>query len=584
MLIGKFNKSFIFIEFLNKYISEIKEKSLCKSVKYDTLLCIKFHCLCLILIERSTFMGTYLNPGNSGFAEIRSCHYVDKSGLIGLINHTIETRQKLTCISRPRRFGKSFAAQMLCAYYDRTCDSSQLFADLAIARDDQYQKHLNQYDVIYLDMTNILGETEKGGLVSFIRRKITEELLTAYPDLKADESFSTTLINAAELAGKKFIAIIDEWDAPIREASEFQKPYLDFLRTLFKGSGITSRIFAAVYMTGILPIKKDGSQSAISDFREFTILDPGKYARFTGFTEDEVLNLCSTYHMDFGEVQKWYDGYSFDNIHSIYNPYSVMNAMQSGKFKSYWKKTAASEALLTYIDMDEDGLQNDVIKLISGESIEVDTDGFENDFETFKDKDDVLTLLIHLGYLAYSEDNFGTGSVRIPNNEIRAEFHKLLRHGKHTRLIRLVQESDRLLAKTLEGDAKAVAKMIAAIHDSHYAPQFYNSEQALRATVRYAYITCADQYIKIEELPSGHGYADIVYIPRRQSLLPAMIIELKWNKTPEGGLAQIKERNYPAVLKDFGGDLLLVAVNYDENTKLHTCMIEKLVCAAGTAK
>ena len=209
-------------------------------------------------------MGIYLNPGNSGFEEIRASYYVDKSGLISLINSTIGTKQKLNLISRPRRFGKSFAAQMLCAYYDKTCDSSRLFDDLNIARDEQYRKHLNQYDVIYLDMANILGETDKDKLIPFIRRKVTEELLAAYPALKADESFSTTLVNAAELTNNKFIAIIDEWDIPIREAPKLGNQYLEFLRTLFKGSGTTARIFAAVYMTGILPIKKDGSQSAIS--------------------------------------------------------------------------------------------------------------------------------------------------------------------------------------------------------------------------------------------------------------------------------------------------------------------------------
>ncbi len=523
-------------------------------------------------------MGTYLNPGNSGFEEIRGSYYVDKSGLISLINQTIGTKQKLTCISRPRRFGKSFAAQMLCAYYDKTCDSSSLFDDLAIAKDSHYTRHLNQYDVIYLDMTGIIGEAPPTDIVSYTKRNIIRELTIRYPELEAEESFTSTLINATELTGNRFIMIIDEWDAPIREFKynrQVRQNYLDFLRMLFKNSGATSQIFAAAYMTGILPIKKDGSQSAISDFKEFTILDPGKYARFTGFTEEEVREICDIYHMDFNQAKNWYDGYSFDRVHSMYNPYSVMSAMQSGKFRSYWKKSAAAEALLTYIDMDEDGLQDDVIKLVSGETIEVDTDGFENDLETFKDKDDVLTLLIHLGYLTYQEDGQGTGSARIPNNEIRTEFNKILRRGKHSSLLRLIRESDQLLSKTFAQDADAVAKAIAAVHDSNYAPQFYNNEQALRAVVKYAYITCVDQYLKIEELPSGHGYADIVYIPKRQSFLPAMVIELKWNHTANGAIAQIRNRNYPAVLENISNELLLVAINYDAKTKLHTCIIEK---------
>ncbi len=525
-------------------------------------------------------MGNYLNPGNSGFEAIRKGPYVDKTGLISLINRTIGTKQNLTCISRPRRFGKSFAAQMLCSYYDKTCDSSALFDDLTIAKDPHYTRHLNQYDVIYLDMTGVIGEASTADIIPYIKRNIIRELTMAYPELEAQESFTSTLIHAVALTGNRFVMIIDEWDAPIREFKNnplAKQNYLEFLRMLFKNSGAASQIFAAAYMTGILPIRKDSSQSAISDFREFSILDPGEYAVFTGFTEDEVRTLCDTYHMEFENAKKWYDGYSFDTVHSVYNPYSIMNAMLTGKFKSYWKKTSVSEALLTYIDMDEDGLQDEIARLISGEEIEIDTEGFENDFETFKSKDDVLTLMIHLGYLAYTEEEHGSGTVRIPNMEIRLEFNKILRKGTHTELLCLIRESDLLLAQTLQGDSDAVAQAVARIHDSNCAPQFYNNEQALRATVRYAYITCIDQYSKIEELPSGHGYADIVYIPKKRSSLPAMIIELKWNKTAEGAVAQIKNRNYPAVLQDLSTELLLVGLNYDEKTKLHSCVIEKFL-------
>lgn len=525
-------------------------------------------------------MGNYLNPGNSGFEEIRKSTYVDKTGLISLINHTIGTKQKLTCISRPRRFGKSYAAQMLCAYYDKTCDSARLFDGLKITEDAQYPVHLNKYDVIYLDMTGIIGETDITNIVPYIKRNITHELSVSYPQLEASEGFVSTLIRAAALAGNRFIMIIDEWDAPIRDtrsSSQTRQDYLEFLRTLFKNSSATSQIFAAAYMTGILPIKKDGSQSAISDFREFSVLDPGEYAAFTGFTEDEVRALCAAYHMNFTDIKNWYDGYSFDTVHSVYNPYSVMSAMQYKKIRSYWKKTSAAESLLTYIDMDEDGLQNDIAKLVSGVTIEVDTEGFENDLQTFKSKDDVLTLLIHLGYLVYNEEEPGTGSIRIPNKEVRLEFDKILKKGKHTELIHLIQKSDYLLEKTIQGDADAVAKAVSEIHDSNYAPQFYNDEQALRAIVRYAYITCIDQYNKIEELPSGHGYADVVYIPKKTSPLPAMIIELKWNKTASGAIAQIKDRNYPAALKGYGGELILVGINYDAKTKIHSCVIEKLL-------
>lgn len=233
-------------------------------------------------------MGTYVNPGNSAFAGILNDQYVDKTGLIGLINKTIETPRRLTCISRPRRFGKSFAAQMLCAYYDRSCDSSKLFRGKDISRDESYEQYLNQYNVIYVDMTYIKPFTDNfKTIVPYLSAKITEELKTAYLEASVSDELPAVMIHAAEVSGSKFVMIIDEWDAPIRENPEVQREYLEFLRSLFKSSGTTAKIFAAAYMTGILPIKKNGYQSAISDFREYTMIKPRKFARYVRCLEQQ---------------------------------------------------------------------------------------------------------------------------------------------------------------------------------------------------------------------------------------------------------------------------------------------------------
>ena len=530
-------------------------------------------------------MGTYLNPGNSGFAEMLKSDYIDKTGLISLINGTIGTKKKLTCISRPRRFGKSYAAQMLCAYYDKTCDSHELFEKYNISKGTDYSRHLNHYDVIYWDMTGIKPYTHNfRTLVSFLIRSLTEEIKQQYPSVIVKEDLSSTLVDTVEKESNKFIIIIDEWDAPIRENPTIQSEYLEFLRSLFKNSGTTSKIFAAAYMTGILPIKKDGSQSAISDFEEYSVLEPGEFAGFVGFTEEEVKKICEEKNKDFEKMKLWYDGYTVGEKHSIYNPYSVMHAVSSGKFKSYWKKTSAAETLMTYIDMDQDGLQDTIARLIAGESVIVDTDSFQNDVETFTCKDDVLTLLTHLGYLTYEEepdsydDDSVVGLVTIPNEEVRSEFDKILRKAEHKSLIELVKKSDQLLKDTLEGKSDAVAKAIADVHDSEYAPTWYSNEQSLRYVVKMAYISCVDQYAKIEELPSGHGIADLVFLPKRRSTLPAMIVELKWNKDAEGAIKQIKDRNYPKVLTNYGGKIILVEVIYDEDTKTHDCLIEEYNC------
>ena len=533
-------------------------------------------------------MGTYLNPGNSGFAEILKSDYVDKTGMISIINSTIGTKKKLTCISRPRRFGKSYAAQMLCAYYDKTCDSHELFDRFKISEDKSYEKNINKYHVVNLDVTSFISEAIKESIPLQevpvgISVAIKNDVLNQYPELNRELTLNDTLINLVKETGQKIVFVIDEWDSMIRETSgnlDAQERYLNLLRGWFKNNNFTPQVVAAAYMTGILPIKKDGTQSAISDFEEYSVLEPGDYASYVGFTEEEVKKICSERNKDFEKMRLWYDGYSVGEKHSIYNPYSVMHAASSGKFKSYWKKTSAAETLMTYIDMDQDNLQDTIARLIAGERVIVDTDSFQNDVETFACKDDVLTLLTHLGYLTYEEepdsydDDSVVGLVRIPNEEVRSEFDKILRKAKHKSLIELVRKSDRLLKDTLEGKSDAVAKAIANVHDSEYAPTYYSNEQSLRYVVKMAYISCVDQYAKVEELPSGHGIADVVFLPKRRSILPAMIVELKWNRKAEGAIKQIKDRNYPKILTNYGGRIVLVGINYDENKKTHTCEIE----------
>ncbi len=523
-------------------------------------------------------MGNYINPGNSGFSEIRNDIYVDKTGLIGLINQTIDTPRRLTCVSRPRRFGKSFAAQMLCAYYGKTCDSSMLFDDLKIASDTQYRKHLNQYDVIYLDMTGVIGESSITDIIPYIQRNVVRELTEQYPELKVAEGFAATLANAAAAAGNKFIMIIDEWDAPIREAKnrpDLQRKYLEFLRSLFKNSGMTSKIFAAVYMTGILPIKKDGSQSAISDFWEYSMIKPRQFGTYVGFTEEEVKRLCDNFDNDFEKMKQWYDGYSFRDSASVYNPNSVMKALFYHDFDSYWTQTSAAESLMGYINLDFDGLGRTVAELIGGVEVKADTNGFANDLVTFRDKNDVLTLLIHLGYLAYDGE---TQKVRIPNEEIRLEFAKTIRQVKRDDTLRRVRESDQLIEDTIHGDEEAVASQIEKIHEEESA-LYDNNEQALRSVIKRAYFSYGDEYLMFEELPAGSGYADIVYFPKKDSVLPLLLIELKWNQSAQGAIAQIKDRHYPKAVKGYGGEILLVGISYDRKApageRKHQCRIER---------
>lgn len=408
-------------------------------------------------------MGTYLNPGNSGFTTIRNKDYIDKTGLIGLINDTIDTSNKLTCISRPRRFGKSYAAQMLCAYYDYTCDSHALFEGLEISKSDDYEKYINKFNVIYIDITGLLSELNSDGrdlinLVPMLKNDIIHDLCKAESKVDETRRLSECLLDYVEYTGKKIVFIIDEWDAPIREAKNNEKVqtgYLNFLREIFKNGNITPRVVAGAYMTGILPIKKDGTESAISDFNEYSILNPGAFTEYTGFLEEEIQKICSHKGLDPQDFKYWYDGYSFDNGTSIYNPYSVMKAVHRNSFESYWQKTTAAESLITYISMNFAGLQDDIARLITGEHLVVDISGFSNDVKNFKTKDDVLTLLIHLGYLAFDSVKH---QARIPNEEIKTEFVALLKNSSKSELAKLVTESDVLLQDTIEQNEEKVAK------------------------------------------------------------------------------------------------------------------------------
>ncbi len=524
-------------------------------------------------------MGKYLSIGNDGFAAIVKGLYVDKTELIAYINSTIGTKDKLTCVSRPRRFGKSYAAQTLCAYYDRSCDSAPLFSGLRISGDPSFREHLNRYDVIYLDITLFLSEAEDiHGVVRDINDKVVKELRLAYPDVKTDGSLAGTLYSIAEAAGSKFIVIIDEWDALFRESkedAELQKDYLRLLRGMFKSS-LTDKMIAAAYMTGILPIKKYGTQSAMTDFREYTMLQPEPLEEFMGFTEEEVRCLCSDSGLDFTEVQRWYDGYLLGDNVPIYSPKSVIDAVRRKRLGSYWTQSETYESLRFYIDLDEDGLKEAIVQMLGGAHIKIDAGTFQNDMTSIRQRDDVLTLLVHLGYLTYEADE---RAVFIPNEEVRQEFVRTVASGKRRELARMIRSSEHLLEQTLNGEEEAVAAAIEEAHSAGTAPAFYNNEQALRSVIRFAYLSCVDEFMQIQELPSGKGYADIVFLPKKGSSKPALLVELKWNRTAEGAIRQIREKRYPQVLETYGGEILLVGVSYDAKSGKHDCRIEKHVKA-----
>lgn len=531
-------------------------------------------------------MGIYVNPGNAAFQRINNSEYVDKTKLIDLINARIGTNNNLVCISRPRRFGKSFAAKTLAAYYDCSCDSHNLFDDKNIAECESYEKHLNQYNVISLDITGFISEAKREcaslrDIPGKIINAVKDELSGFLNDIPTDKTLEECLTMYVDRKnGKPFIFIIDEWDAMIREAADdpkAQEAYLNLLRSWFKNNNFTPKVVAAAYMTGILPIKKDGSQSAISDFEEFTMVNPRDFGGYVGFTEDEVHRICQENDADFEMMKIWYDGYSFKGAGSVYNPNSVIKAAKYGDFDSYWTETSAAEGLMQYISHDYNGLTKTIAELIAGIEVKVSVTGFANDLTTFRGKDDVLTLMIHLGYLAYDSVN---KTVRIPNEEIKLEFQKAVREVRHTATIERLRASEQLFLDTIEGNETAVAEQIEKIHMEETSPIHYNKEDSLRSVIKLAYYTYRDNYVQWEELPAGAGYADVAYLPKYDSGYPILVIELKWNKTAETAIQQIKNRHYPDSFKGLGREIILVGITYDKDApagnRKHICKIEKV--------
>lgn len=520
-------------------------------------------------------MGMYLNLGNAGFRSVRKGLYVDKSGLIAFINGTLGTEDKLTCVSRPRRFGKSFAAKMLCAYYDRSCDSRLLFEDLKIAKDVSFYKYLNKFDVIYLDITWFISTCDDiKNTVKYLQEQVMNELIGEYPYVESEQSLPMMLSKINEASGRKFIFIIDEWDALFREAkgeTDLQKEYLQLLRGLFKSSQ-TDKMIEAAYMTGILPIKKYGTQSALTDFREYTMLMPKMLAEYVGFTEAEVKSLCEEYHTEFEEAKKWYDGYSFRKLSSVYNPNSVIQAVKNEEFGDYWTETETYESLKKYIGMNFDGLRESIITMLGGYRCKINTRTFQNDMASLKSKDDVLTLLIHLGYLGYDSEK---KEVYIPNQEVADEFKNAVEYSGWEGISDALKTSDCLLEATLSGEETVVAQILDKVHEENTSVLAYHNELALSCVITIAYYVAQKDYSLVRELPAGKGFADIAFIPRRHTDKPAMLVELKWDKSASGAIRQIRDKKYAGALGEYEDNLLLVGINYNKGSKKHECAIEK---------
>ena len=530
----------------------------------------------MIVNSRESFM--FVNVDNRLFQIVRNSEYVDKSEIITLSNQVIDTEERFICVTRPRRFGKSVTVKMLNAYYSKGCDSKALFSDLKIASSPDFEKHLNQHDVIYLDMTEFADNKDNGiRYLENLNTDVVSELKDTYPEC-FDKDKDYSLPEAIFCLKKRFIFIIDEWDFVFREYpnnANLHKNFIDLLRALFKGVG--ENFVELVYMTGILPIARYNTQSALNNFNEYTILKSSNYSQYYGFTENEVKTLCEKYQLDFETAKFWYNGYKVGE-YEIYNPNSIKKLITRREFQSYWSYTSAYGIVTEAINLNFEGLKDDIIKLCSGSAISISRPEIKS-FNTadlkFKNKVAIYIYLVHLGYLGYDDAD---ATIYVPNEETRVELLNSVKENHWPKFESALKLSEQVVVATYNKDAEAVANLLSKIHEDKVPALEYNNESALRYVVLMAYLATESYYLApLNEFPTGKGFADIVYLPisANSKSKPALIIELKKDANSKAALEQIKERDYVSRVKEYTDNILLIGINYDSKTKQHTCLIEE---------
>ena len=549
-------------------------------------------------------MGNILNPGNdNSFINLVKARdtrvFVDKTDFLEKTNTLFNTDGKLLAVTRPRRFGKTVTAHMLSAYYSKGYAGQNIFDKLEIANRASFAEHLNKHNVIYIDMNTIDGlfdgYSNKKQKVEGVNDLVDYFEYSIIKELKSSDIFSAclekhqientglleTLLAITHDLNTKLIFIMDEWDLVYREYCNdeaLQKKFIKLLKNLFKADG-GQDCFALAYLTGILPIKKYNSQSALNDFDEYNMLSPGDYAPYFGFTEDEIAKIvespnCKVSHQD---LKEWYEGYKIKGV-DIYNPNSVCKAVSRSECISYWSGTSSNEEFVRLINTDFKGIKEDIINLIEGEQVTFSCANFQNDMVTIKDKNDVFSLLVCLGYLGCSDTKNKYRKVAyVPNAEIKAVLMDIVREQNWYERMETIKRSDNLLKAIMELDGTTVARVIQEIHNSSAVSLLdYNDEESLTYCVMTGLLwSTLDDYSCHREDQAGKGRVDLVYEPITGKL-PLILIEFKYDGSAEEAIAQIKTQEY---FKRYAGqyrNIIIVGINYSTKTKDHQCLIEKL--------
>lgn len=539
-------------------------------------------------------MGTYLNsitPYTLYKSESLSPYFVDKTLMLSELFPYVSAGNRHICITRPRRFGKTIMANMISSFFQKASDSSDVFDSLAISQVDDYRRYKNQYNVIRIDFSKMPRNCDSyTQYIERIEALLIEDVKEAYPQVKINEADAVgdILESVFVQCGEKFIFVLDEWDFIFHRdfINEIDKEkYVAFLSNLLK-----DRPYVVLsYMTGILPIAKYSSGSELNMFAEFTMVNSPMFGEYFGFTDDEVDDLyrryiveCDRQHKEKSVTRKglrdWYNGYYTKSGERVYNPRSVVFALQFNNLANYWTSSGPYDEIYYYIRNNISDVRDDLALMISGESVTAKIQEYAATSMNLSTRDEIYSAMVVYGFLSYLN-----GKVCIPNRELMEKFDELLVKNESLGYVyRLAKESEKMLKATLAGDTLTMERILEFAHNTEVPLLSYNHETELSAIVNLVYLAARDSYRVEREDKAGTGYVDFIFYPY-DTTADCIILELKVDHTPDEAIAQIIDKKYAlkfvpklAGQKIYTGRILAVGIGYWKDSKEHSCKVEEI--------
>lgn len=540
-------------------------------------------------------MGTYLNsitPYTLYKSESLSPYFVDKTLMLRELFPYVSTGNRHICITRPRRFGKTIMANMISSFFQKASDSSDVFDSLTISQVDDYRRYKNQYNVIRIDFSKMPRNCDSyTQYIERIEALLIEDVKEAFPQVKINEADAVgdILESVFVQCGEKFIFVLDEWDFIFHRdfINEIDKEkYVAFLSNLLK-----DRPYVVLsYMTGILPIAKYSSGSELNMFAEFTMVNSPMFGEYFGFTDDEVDDLyrryiveCDRQHKEKSVTRKglrdWYNGYYTKSGERVYNPRSVVFALQFNNLTNYWTSSGPYDEIYYYIRNNISDVRDDLALMISGESVTAKIQEYAATSMNLSTRDEIYSAMVVYGFLSYLN-----GKVCIPNRELMEKFDELLVKNESLGYVyRLAKESEKMLKATLAGDTLTMERILEFAHNTEVPLLSYNHETELSAIVNLVYLAARDSYRVEREDKAGTGYVDFIFYPY-DTTADCIILELKVDHTPDEAIAQIIDKKYAlkfmpklAGQKIYTGRILAVGIGYWKESKKHSCKVEEIL-------